>query len=188
MAQWLERHDTGRQTQTHEIMIALRFDRPCRMPYNSSIDIGDAPHRAYLLEQLDSPERRAPARGPAAGQDAMTLDEFFEGYDEARSLFDALRGVVETTGPAEVRVTKSQITFRRRKAFAWVWTPSRYLRGRVAPLVLTLSFRSRDASPRWKQIVEPSPGRFSHHLELYSIADVDDQVSQWLRDAWTAAG
>jgi hypothetical protein len=55
------------------------------------------------------------------------------------------------------------------------------------PLVLTLSFRSRDESLRWKEIVEPAPGRYTHHLELYSTADINEEVRGWLQDAWTAA-
>jgi hypothetical protein len=122
------------------------------------------------------------------------LDEFFAGQEQSRELFEALRQAVETIGPADLRVTKSQVAFRRtavpsrRKAFAWAWRPGQYLRGRTAPLVLTLGLRRRDASPRWKQIVEPSPGRFTHHLELYAIQDIDDQVRGWLREAWEGAG
>ena len=117
----------------------------------------------------------------------MTLDQFFAGHEEPRQLFEALRHAIDALGTAELRVTKSQIAFRRRRAFAWAWMPGRYLRGKHAPLVLTLSLQRRDASPRWKEIVEPAPGRFTHHLELYSPADVDDEVRDWLREAWIAA-
>jgi hypothetical protein len=117
----------------------------------------------------------------------MALDEYFEGSDESRKLFEALRDVIESIGLAEIRVTKSQIAFVRQKPFAWVWIPGKYLRGRGAPLVLTLSFRQQDLSPRWKEIVEPAPGRFTHHLELFSTADLDEEVRQWLQDAWNGA-
>ena len=117
----------------------------------------------------------------------MTLDEYFAGYDESRRIFEAVRGAIDLIGPTELHVTKSQVAFYRRKAFAWVWIPARYLRGEVAPLVLTLSFHSRNKSPRWKEIVEPAPGHFTHHLELYAVADIDDQVRGWLRDAWMIA-
>jgi hypothetical protein len=116
-----------------------------------------------------------------------TLDELFAGHEESRGIFEAVRGAVEAIGPAELRVGQSQVTFRRRKAFVWVWMPRKYLRGRTAPLVLTLSFPNRDPSRRWKKIVEPRPGRFTHHLELYSIADFDDEVRGWLLDAWEGA-
>ena len=117
----------------------------------------------------------------------MTLDEFFDGQEGPRQLFETLLRAVNVMGPAELYVTKSQIAFRRRRAFAWAWMPGKYLRGKHAPLVLTLSLRSRSTSPRWKEIVEPSPGRFTHHLELYSVNDIDDQVRDWLRDAWMIA-
>ena len=117
----------------------------------------------------------------------MTLDEFFAGHDDSRQLFDALHRAIDACGPAEVRVTKSQVAFRRRKTFARAWMPGTYLRGKHAPLVLTLGFRHRDSSPRWKEIVEPAPSRFTHHLELYATADIDDEVRSWLQAAWTAA-
>ncbi len=117
----------------------------------------------------------------------MTLEKFFEGQEESRQLFEAVRRMVEGIGAADLRVTKSQIAFRRRKAFAWAWMPGKYLRGKTAPLVLTLSLHRRDASPRWKEIVEPSPGRFTHHLEVFSIKDIDGEVRDWLREAWLSA-
>jgi len=116
-----------------------------------------------------------------------TLEEFFAGQEPSKQIFEAVQQAIETIGPAELRISKSQVSFRRRRAFAWVWMPGQYLRGKSAPLVLTLSFRQRDKSPRWKEIVEPTPGRFTHHLELYSTADVDNEVRDWLQDAWAAA-
>ena len=117
----------------------------------------------------------------------MTLDEYFAGHDEARRLFEPLRRVIETFEGVDMRVTKSQVAFYRHRAFAWAWIPGKYVRGRVAPLVLTLALPFRDPSPRWKEIVEPSPGRFTHHLELYSARDIDNEVRLWLHEAWTAA-
>jgi hypothetical protein len=122
-----------------------------------------------------------------SGLSAMTLDEFFAGQPESRRIFDALSAVVSTIGQAEIRVSKSQVAFARCRIFARTWMPSAYLGSGHAPLVLTLGFRRRDASPRWKQIVEPRPGCFTHHLELHSVEDIDEQVRGWLEEAWTAA-
>ena len=118
----------------------------------------------------------------------MTLDEFFAGQDDSRRIFEALRAEIETFGPVEMRVTRSQVAFRRRVAFAWAWMPGMYLRGKQAPLVLTLSLRRRHPSPRWKEIVEPVKGRFTHHLELRTSAEIDAEVREYLREAWEAAG
>lgn len=117
----------------------------------------------------------------------MTPDEFFAGDDTSWKLFEAVRQAMAEIGPAELKVTKSQIAFCRRVAFAWVWRPGQYLRGQTAPLVLTFIFHYRNQSPRWKQVVEPKPGHFTHHLELYVLADIDNDVLDWLRESWLAA-
>jgi len=113
----------------------------------------------------------------------VTLEEYFEGHEASRRLFEAVRDAVEAAGPADVRVTKSQVAFRRRTGFAFVWMPGMYLGTDDVPLVLTVGLRRRDDSPRWKQVVEPAPGRFTHHLELRELAEVDDEVRLWLREA-----
>ncbi len=117
----------------------------------------------------------------------MTLDEFFAGHDDSRRVYDAVSEAVAQTGPADTIVTKSQVAFRRRTRFAFVWIPDAYLRNSDVPLVLTVGLRRRDDSPRWKQVVEPAPGRFTHHIELDDSSDVDEEVRGWLREAWAAA-
>lgn len=102
-------------------------------------------------------------------------------------IYRALEQLLERLGPFETRVSKSQIAFRRKRGFAWVWIPGRCLRGNVAPLVLSVSLAGRDASPRWKEVVEPSAGCWMHHLELRSPEDLDGQVLAWLHTAWQQA-
>ena len=117
----------------------------------------------------------------------VTLDEYFKGRAEPLRLFEALKRAIDGAGYSEMRVAKSQVAFARKRAFAWAWIPGKYLRRAAAPLVLTLVFPGRDSSPRWKSIVEPAPGRFTHHLEIFREADIDDEVRAWLRQAWEAA-
>jgi hypothetical protein len=117
----------------------------------------------------------------------VTLTAFFRGRNEARAIFEAVREAAAAIGRFDVRCTKSQVAFRRRVGFAYVWLPDMYLDRADVPLVLTIGLRRRDGSPRWKQIVEPAPGRFTHHLELRSPDEVDDEVVAWLREAWEIA-
>ncbi len=117
----------------------------------------------------------------------VTLDEFFEAHKESRKIFARLQAAMADLTPGELRVTRSQIAFVRRRPFAWAWIPARYLRGKVAPLVLTIARSERDRSARWKEVVEVTPGRFMHHLELYTSGEIDDEVSAWLREAWVDA-
>lgn len=106
---------------------------------------------------------------------------------QARDIYAAVISAVETLGQVDVRIGKSQVAFRRERPFAAVWSPGQYLRGRMAPLVLTIYLPRREPSSRWKEIVEPTDGRFTHHLELWRETDVDDEVIHWLRQAWSAA-
>ena len=111
----------------------------------------------------------------------MDLPEFFDNFDQSREIFNYLLERISQYGNIELRVTKSQIAFIKDKPFAWVWIPERYLKRRnLAPLVLTMVFPYKHPSPRWKEIVEPRPDSFTHHLELHTIADIDSEVERWL--------
>ncbi len=112
----------------------------------------------------------------------MTLDEFFEGKEKSRQLFETVSRAVGETGAFELRISKSQVAYQADKVFAWVWIPGQYIKSTV-PLVLSVSLPARDPSTRWKQIVEPACGRFMHHLELNTADDVDDEVIMWLKQA-----
>lgn len=124
-----------------------------------------------------------------AHAETIPLDQYFADREPlARSLFDVVRTAVESLGEVEMRVTKSQVAFWRSHPFAWAWIPRQYLhQDDLAPLVMSVDLRRRDESPRWKQVVEPRPGRFTHHLELYSADQIDDEVRAWLREAWESA-
>jgi hypothetical protein len=119
---------------------------------------------------------------------SVDLDDFFRGYGDSRRIFDALRRVIGRLQPNSMSITKSQVSFRRRKAFAWAWIPDRYLHGRHAPLVLSLALGYRNPAGRWKQVVEPAPGKFMHHLELRTPADLDVEVVEWICEAWAESG
>ena len=116
------------------------------------------------------------------------VKDFFADFPESRSLFDRLMEQIPESTPFDLRVTKSQIAFYRVRPFAWIWIPQMYLKRKAAPLVLSIVFPERDLSPRWKEIVEPSRGKFMHHLEIHSPQDIDGQVLNLLLRAWTDAG
>jgi hypothetical protein len=137
-----------------------------------------------------APPRRkkaSPRRQPRSRASSAAIERFFADRPTARRIFVAVERAVTATGAATMRVTKAQIAFRRQRGFAWVWTPDRWLAGDIAPLVLSVALSRRDPSARWKQIVEPTPGRWMHHLELRSARAVDGDVRAWLREAWEGA-
>lgn len=106
---------------------------------------------------------------------------------DARAICSAIDSAVTAVGEAERRVSKSQIGFYRKHPFAAVWRPNQYLSGTHPPLVLSVFLQRRDPSPRWKEVVEPKPGRFTHHLEINGATEVDHEVREWLQEAWASA-
>jgi hypothetical protein len=113
--------------------------------------------------------------------------DFFNDRPEAGEIFDAVHAAVKECGAATVHVSKSQVGFRRRRPFAAAWIPDQYLHGEHAPLVLTLFLSYRVDSQRFKEVVQPSPGRFTHHLELARVEEVDGEVRRLLKLAWEGA-
>lgn len=117
----------------------------------------------------------------------MRLADIFGGRPEARAIHEAVRAAIGKIGPAEMRVSKSQVGFYRNHPFAATWVPEQYLEGDLAPVVLTVYLKRRDSSERWKQVVEPAKGRFTHHVELRHLADVDAFIERQLAEAWAGA-
>jgi hypothetical protein len=75
-----------------------------------------------------------------AGALDTEVERFFAGHPDALEAYRAVVAMLEPIGPFDVRVTTSQVSFWRRKAFAWLWLPGRWLRSPGAERV--------DAPPR----------------------------------------
>lgn len=112
------------------------------------------------------------------------IETFFSEKPLALSLFQEVQTMIDSIGKSQVKVSKTQISFRNRIIFAITWLLSKR---KNPPLMLTICLRRRDLSPRWRAVSEPYPGRFVHHLELMSPEDLDDQVRAWLSEAWFVA-
>lgn len=116
-------------------------------------------------------------RGPA---------DLFANHPEGLALYQSVAEVVAAIGDAEVRTTKSQIVFRRRYGFAFVWRPGQYVDSEV-PAVLSIALPERLESDRFKEVVHPSPKVWMHHLELHGPEAIDTEVRSWLEAAYRAA-
>jgi len=118
----------------------------------------------------------------------MGPEELFAGHPLALTVFDRVRSVVEQLGPVEIRTTKSQVAFRRARGFAYLWLPGMYLAGPAADVVLSFALGRHDPSNRFKEVAHPSPKHWMHHLEINDVAEVDDEVTGWLREAAERSG
>ncbi|MHC6592533.1 DUF5655 domain-containing protein [Arthrobacter sp. C152] len=115
------------------------------------------------------------------------MEWFFQDAAPAYAIYREVERMAHGLGPLDVRVSKSQVAFRRRRGFAYLWRPGMYVKSTV-PLVLSLALPRNTASPRFKEIVQPSPGIWMHHLELRDGSELDAEVFQWMREAYDAAG
>jgi hypothetical protein len=112
-----------------------------------------------------------------------TPEEFFAGHEDGLAVYRSVTAAVAALGDYEERVSRSQIALRHGRSFAFVWRPGQYLRSEV-PAVLSIALRRRVESPRIKEVVRPAPRVWMHHLEMRSPGEVDDQVAQWLAEAY----
>ncbi len=126
-----------------------------------------------------------PAEPDPAVDDAAR--DFFNGTDLGLAVYERVRSIVERGGPVEVRVGSSQVAFRRRRGFAYLWRPGQYLDRPDAEVVLSIALPRRLHSPRWKEVVQPSRRTWMHHLELHSVRELDGEVEGWLGEAGAAA-
>ena len=113
-------------------------------------------------------------------------EELFDGYPDGLAICRRIQKVLSDLGDVSVAVSKSQVAFRRRKAFAFVWRPAQYVSSDV-PAVLSLALPYEIGSDRFKEIAHPAPTVWMHHLELRDVSEVDDQVRGWLVNAYENA-
>lgn len=114
-------------------------------------------------------------------------EDLFEGFPEVVAILRRVQRAVLTIGEASVAVSKSQVAFRRRRGFAYVWRPGQYIHSDV-PAVLSIALPHEVRSDRFKEVVHPSTNVWMHHLELHTPSQIDDEVHGWLEEAYANAG
>lgn len=121
---------------------------------------------------------------PAQPADA---EDFFAGSPLGLAVFRRVNDLVIGLGGCDLRVAKTQVGWARRRGFAVLWLPGRWLTAPAAEVVLTVYLTHPSTSSRWKQVVEVRPGLFAHHCEVHGVGDVDPEVEGWLAEAYRAA-
>jgi hypothetical protein len=113
--------------------------------------------------------------------DGALVEAMFAGPKAAvRPIYDAVMARVDRLGAVELAPKKGYVSLRRSKQFALV-QPSTATR---VDLGLTLKGVAPDgrmeAAGSWNAMV-------THRVRLTEVAQVDDEVATWLRQAWEAA-
>jgi hypothetical protein len=114
-----------------------------------------------------------------------TIEDFFAGKPVQLSLFQHIREYIETLGEVRIKISKTQISFAAKRQFAWVWLPMEWDKRRPPGcLVLSFALFRQVADQQVVQAVEPTPGRWMHHVIIQTASDLNDAVRGWLRQAW----
>ena len=119
---------------------------------------------------------------------AFSADElfFFDAHPLALPLYEQLRGrILDSVPSTRIEVKKTQISFFNRYMFAAVsFTPVRRAKDRPDPfLTVTFGLPCRKDSTRIDAAVEPYPNRWTHHVMIGSVEEVDDELLSWIREA-----
>jgi hypothetical protein len=120
-----------------------------------------------------------------AVEETWTVEALFNRGPGQLELFYYAAAAIEALGEVGRRVTRSQVSFRSGRQFAWLWPPPQWARNRTPGcIVLSFALGRRAADERIVQAVEPYPGRWMHHVILEQATDLDELVQGWLKEAY----
>jgi hypothetical protein len=96
---------------------------------------------------------------------------------EVAALLRGFVALVEEVGPAELAPTKTRIGFKARMTFAALMPKRRWLDGHVV-------LARRRGDPRFRRIDSLGPRSHVHVFRIRTPAELDDEVRDWLREAY----
>ena len=111
---------------------------------------------------------------------------FFDRKPEALPLYEAFEErVFSEVDGVKVKVQKTQIAFAGRHNFAFVsFLPVRKAKERPEVyIVVTFGLGYRVESSRIDAAVEPYPGRWTYHVLISEVDEIDDELMGWVREA-----
>jgi len=114
------------------------------------------------------------------------IETFFKNSSELMGLFEHLKEVLfARMEPIGLSVQKTQIAFRSRRSFAYVWLPIRPMKNRPdLYIILSFGLDHLISSPRIVEAVEVRPNRWTHHLIISKCSEIDEEILSWLDQAF----
>lgn len=136
----------------------------------------DACHSASFCDRLDvrTYDHRVTSR---------ELEQYFEGRPESARIFDILANRIEKLGGAEITVA-SQISFGRRRKFAWFWLYNVTKKNPNGVPQLMLALDHERPSEHTRLVTQAGNQRWNHQIMVRSD---DDARSGWLGELLTLA-
>ena len=112
--------------------------------------------------------------------------QFFDAHPDAFPLYGKFEEcVTEHVPEARIKVQKTQISFYNRHMFACV-SFARVRKKKDCPdsyIVVTFGLDHRAVSPRIDIATEPYPNRWTHHVLISELSEIDDELMAWVEEA-----
>lgn len=111
---------------------------------------------------------------------------FFGEHMEALPIYEKLEERILTQIPdVKIKVAKTQITFANRRGFAFVsFNPCRRAKERPEVwMTVTFGLGYRKESSRIDVATEPYPNRWTHHVMVGSVDEINAELMEWIKEA-----
>ena len=111
---------------------------------------------------------------------------FFSEHMDALPLYQRLETLIlEQIPDVRIKVSKTQIGFFNKRGFAFVsFNPCRRAKDRPETwMTVTFGLAFRVDNPRIDVATEPYPNRWTHHVTVSRVEDMDGQLLGWIREA-----
>ena len=111
---------------------------------------------------------------------------FFNEKTAALPLYEAFaRRLLAEINNVTIKVRKTQISFSNKYNFAFVsLLPVRRAKERPETwITVTFGLQYKKESPRIDVASEPYPNRWTHHILIASVEEIDDELMGWIKEA-----
>lgn len=111
---------------------------------------------------------------------------FFDKNPEALPIYQLLEErILSEIENVNIKVQKTQISFSNRHNFAFVsFLPARKAKERPKVYItVTFGLHYKKESSRIDVAIEPYPNRWTHHVLVSSINEIDDELLDWIKEA-----
>ena len=111
---------------------------------------------------------------------------FFAGHMDVLPVYEKLeKQILDQIPDVQIKVAKTQISFANKRGFALVsFNPCRKaaLRPKVW-MTVTFGLGYRKDSIRIDVATQPYPGRWTHHVMVGSVDEIDEELMNWIQEA-----
>ena len=111
---------------------------------------------------------------------------FFDEKPAALPLYEAFaKRLLAELDNVTIKVRKTQISFSNKYNFAFVsLLPVRRAKARPETwITVTFGLQYKKESPRIDVASEPYPNRWTHHMLISSVDEIDDELMGWIKEA-----